>query len=66
MLYWYLASFPLKILKKSPLKCLFSHIFQFQDEVEEFPQLSLDQIDKLKSEAKMLYDQEAASYNSSK
>jgi hypothetical protein len=39
---------------------------QFQDEVEEFPQLSLDQIDKLKSEAKMLYDQEAASYNSSK
>lgn len=36
----------------------------FQDEVEEFPQLSVDQIDKFKSEARMLHEQEAASYNS--
>jgi hypothetical protein len=45
---------------------IFLHLFQFQDEVEEFSQLSVDQIDKLKTEAKMLYEQEAASYNSSK
>lgn len=45
---------------------MFFHFFQFQDEAEEFTQLSVDQIDKLKSEAKMLYEDEAASYNSSK
>jgi hypothetical protein len=53
-------------IKGSLLKCLFLHLFQFQDEVEEFPQLSVGQIDKLKSEAKIFYEQEAASYNSSK
>jgi hypothetical protein len=34
--------------------------------VEEFPQLSVEHIDKLKSEAKAFHEQEAASYNSSK
>jgi hypothetical protein len=41
-------------------------LLQFQDEEEEFPQLSVDQIDKLRCEAEKLQEQEAASYNSSK
>jgi hypothetical protein len=41
-------------------------LFKFQDEEEESPQLSEDQIDRLRSEAQNLLEQEAASYNSSK
>jgi hypothetical protein len=41
-------------------------VFQFQDEEGDSPQLSKDHIDKLKSEAQNLLEQEATSYNTSK
>ncbi|PNF43787.1 hypothetical protein B7P43_G09744 [Cryptotermes secundus] len=52
------------LMKEIKVKHSVFLLFEFQDEEGESPQLSKDQIDRLKSEAHNLLEQEAASYNS--